>query len=164
MVKNPANDIERMSVPILPPTLPSQEQFAALLERLDKGPQTAPAAFVVRLLAFTGLRQNEARHLERRDVESRKTASRERFQSSPKVCLCSKKSCPRHRANCCCRLPASGGRCPRPAAPSAVASRRTISGTCSPRAALNPALTFARSPRGWATRTAGRCCSNDTRI
>ena len=66
-------DIERAPVPLDAPTLPTAAQFDAMLSALDKGVETAPAAAVARLLAFTGARQNEARHLEKHQLVSTPT-------------------------------------------------------------------------------------------
>lgn len=66
---NPAAGIERARVGITAPRLPSVSSFQTLLKRLDSNPQAEAAAVVVRLLAFTGLRINEARNLEPGDVD-----------------------------------------------------------------------------------------------
>lgn len=68
-VEDPTINIERAPIKIEAPKLPSGEQFKVMLNTLDGHGRKHPAAFTVRLLAFTGLRINEARHLSREDVD-----------------------------------------------------------------------------------------------
>ncbi len=66
---DPTADIKRASIKIEAPKMPDAERFKAMLTSLDSHGQKLAAAFTVRLLAFTGLRINEARHLMREDVD-----------------------------------------------------------------------------------------------
>lgn len=66
---DPTADIQPAKVRITAPDLPTQEQFAALLKYLRKDARRKPAAFTVELLAYTGLRFDEARNLQRADVD-----------------------------------------------------------------------------------------------
>lgn len=72
IVEDPTAHVERASLKIEPPTLPSSEQFQDMLKSLDAHEAKRPAAFTVRLLAFTGIRTHEARHLQPGDVNFQK--------------------------------------------------------------------------------------------
>jgi len=65
---DPTAGIARASITIEAPRLPSREQFQAMLKALDGHERKHPAAFTVRLLAFTGLRVYEARQLDPNDI------------------------------------------------------------------------------------------------
>lgn len=54
--ENLAMSIKRASVPLTPPNLPNSAQFKKLLKRLDAIRERKPAAQLVRLLAYTGMR------------------------------------------------------------------------------------------------------------
>lgn len=74
---NPASEVERLSVPRTKLSLPTSGQFQSVLAYLD-GRKSA-AKFLVRVLAYTGMRIDEARQLEWRDVDKDKCELHIRF-------------------------------------------------------------------------------------
>jgi site-specific recombinase XerD len=65
---DPTAEIDRAKIRIEAPKLPNNEQFETILNSLDGHGQKHGAAFTVRLLAYTGLRINEA-HLLPEDID-----------------------------------------------------------------------------------------------
>lgn len=66
---DPTRKVERAEIKIEAPHLPDSDTFKKMLKTLDGHGRKLPAAFTVRLLAYTGLRINEARHLAPEDVD-----------------------------------------------------------------------------------------------
>jgi len=65
---DPSREVQPSIVPLIEPVLPDRAGFASLLMLLDNSPSRKEAANVVRVLAFTGLRSEEARHLWPEDI------------------------------------------------------------------------------------------------
>src|SRR5690606_9521436 len=79
MLKNPARDIKRAKVPQSVMTIPTREQFKALVAairhsdgRADSQKKAAAGADLVELLAYSGCRLNEAISLTWADVDFEK--------------------------------------------------------------------------------------------
>ncbi len=73
VASNPANGLKPARVKSKGLTLPSQEQFVAILKVMDKRNYLSPcSADLVRLLAYSGMRKSEARNLFWSDVDFEK--------------------------------------------------------------------------------------------
>lgn len=66
---NPAMGVYFAEVKPSDKQIPTREQMSEVLRLLDSDPQRKFARVSVRFLAFTGLRPNGARHLEKRDID-----------------------------------------------------------------------------------------------
>ena len=66
---DPTKGLERASVPIVAPKLPSNAEFKAMLRQLNGHGATRGAGFAVALMAYTGLRVTEARSITPADVD-----------------------------------------------------------------------------------------------
>lgn len=66
---NPALDVYRARVEVGERFVPSREQFTEILQRLDAVKSRHAAALSVRGYAFTGIRPEEARHIEPHDFD-----------------------------------------------------------------------------------------------
>lgn len=68
---HPAEHLRQCSVRVTPFSAPSREAFAEMLEKLgQKGNRREPALDMVRFMACTGARINEARHVTGLDIEA----------------------------------------------------------------------------------------------
>ncbi len=65
---NPADCVERITVHIKPPKLPSHEQFRKIIAYLEASPESRRAVRLVKFLAYSGMRIGEARKLTREDI------------------------------------------------------------------------------------------------
>jgi integrase len=85
--KNPALTVHRASVKPKDRFIPNREQFTRILLALDQRPERQFATLSVRGLAFTGLRPNEARHVEPSDIDlkARTLRARETKNGDPRT-------------------------------------------------------------------------------
>jgi integrase len=85
--KNTALAVHRAQVAPAEKFIPSRDQFTSILRALDKLPERRFATLCVRGLAFTGLRPNEARHVEDSDInlKARTLHARVTKNGSPRI-------------------------------------------------------------------------------
>lgn len=84
---NPAAEVGFQEVKTKEKFIPSRDQFTEILRRLDFHPRRKFARLSVRGMAFTGLRPNEARHLEPGDINlaERTLKARETKNGKPRT-------------------------------------------------------------------------------